>query len=67
MQIDKQQIIQLLMQQGQQDQAQQAEQELPGQVDTDNAEHQNLLQRFGIHPMDLISKFTGGLGGGLNL
>ena len=65
MQIDKQQIISLLMQQGQTDQAQQAEQQLPGQVDTDKPEHQNLLQQFGINPTDLISKFTGG--GGFSL
>ncbi len=62
MQIDKQQIIDMLSQQGQQDQAQQAEQELPDQVDTDQPEHQNLLERLGINPMDLISKFTGGSG-----
>lgn len=60
MQIDKQQIISMLMQQGQSQQAQQAEQQLPEQVDTDQPEHQNLLQQFGINPMDLIGKFTGG-------
>ena len=60
MQIDKQQIISLLMEKGQSDQAQQAEQQLPDQVDTDQPEHQSLLQQFGLNPMDLISKFTGG-------
>ena len=60
MQIDKQQIISMLMQQGQSEQAQQADQQLPDQVDTDQPEHQNLLQQFGLNPMDLISKFTGG-------
>jgi hypothetical protein len=36
MQIDKQQILEFLQQQGRQDDKQQAEQELPQQVDTDN-------------------------------
>lgn len=62
MQIDKKQIIGMLMQQGQSGHAQQADQQLPDQVDTDKPEHQNLLQQFGINPMDLISKFTGGKG-----
>ena len=60
MQIDKQQIMEFLQQQGRQDQQQQADQELPQQVDTDNQEHQNLLQKYGIKPQDLISKFSGG-------
>ena len=60
MQIDKQQILEFLQQQGSQDQRQQADQELPQQVDTDNAQHQNLLQKYGINPQDLISKFSGG-------
>lgn len=63
MQIDKQQIIDLMTSQGEPGdpgKADQARDELPGQVDTDNAEHQNLLQKFGINPQDLISKFAGG-------
>ena len=60
MQIDKKQIIRLLMQQGQSGEAQQADQQLPDQVDTDKPEDQNMLQQFGINPMDLIKKFTGG-------
>ena len=62
MQIDKQQIIDFLQQQGRQDQRQQADQELPQQVDTDNSEHQNLLQKYGINPADLISQFGGKFG-----
>ncbi len=34
--------------------------ELPQQVDTDNQEHQNMLEKFGIEPQQLISRFTGG-------
>jgi nanoRNase/pAp phosphatase (c-di-AMP/oligoRNAs hydrolase) len=57
-QIDKQQILELLRSQGQQDQAQQADSELPDQVDTD--QHAGLLSKYGINVQDLISKFGGG-------
>jgi hypothetical protein len=65
MQIDKQQILDLIQTRGEPgdpDKADQARDELPQQVDTDNAEHQNLLQRFGINPQDLISQFGGQFG-----
>lgn len=65
MQIDKQQILDLMQSQGEPGDPQktdQARQELPQQVDTDKQEHQNLLQKFGIEPQDLISKLSGGLG-----
>ena len=62
MQIDKQQILDLLRSQGQHDQAQRAEQDLPQQVDTD--QHGDLLSTFGIDLQDLIGRL-GGLGGGL--
>ena len=52
MQIDKAQILQLLQSQGQADKAQQADQELPGQVDTD--QHAGILQKLGLDPMDLV-------------
>jgi hypothetical protein len=58
MQIDKQTILDLLRERGGQDQASQAEQELPDQVDTD--QHGDLLQRFGLDPQELIQKITGG-------
>lgn len=54
MQVDKQQIIQMLREQGDHHKAQKAEQELPDKVD--HEEHKNLLQQFGIDPQDLISK-----------
>ncbi len=60
MQIDKQQIIDLLRQQGNDQQAQQADQQLPDQVDTDQLS--GLLQQLGIDPQELISRFTGGGG-----
>lgn len=60
MNIDKNQIIDLLKQQGH-PQADQAAQELPGQVDTDNNDHQNLLSKFGVDPSELAGKL-GGLG-----
>jgi len=64
MQIDKDQIIQLLRSQGSDDKAQQAESELPGQVDTD--QHAGLLSKLGIDPMDLVKNLGGGGGlGGL--
>ncbi len=58
MQLDKNMILDLLRERGQQDQASQAEQELPDQVDTD--QHAGILQKFGLDPQDLIQKFMGG-------
>lgn len=62
MNIDKQQIIDLLKNQGNHDKAQQAEQELPNQVDTER--DSGLLQKLGINPADLLGKLGGG--GGLS-
>ena len=62
-QIDKSQILELLRSQGQHDQAQQAESELPDQVDTDR--DGGLLERFGLSPQEIVTKLAGGgLGGG---
>ena len=64
MNIDKDQILQLLRSQGDDAKAQQADQELPGQVDTDR--DAGLLSKLGLDPMDLITKLGGGGGlGGL--
>jgi len=60
MNISKDQIIQFLESQGNNDQAQQASQQLPDQVDTDNPQHADLLSKLGIDTSDL-----GGLLGGL--
>jgi hypothetical protein len=59
-QLDKSMILDLLRERGQQDQASQAEQELPDQVDTD--QHAGLLQRFGLDPAELAQRFMGGGG-----
>jgi len=64
MQIDKQQIIDMLRGGGDEQKVQQAEQDLPGQVDTDNTEHRNLLERLGVNPADIVSRLGGG---GFNL
>ncbi|HWT25691.1 MAG TPA: hypothetical protein VN213_19450 [Solirubrobacteraceae bacterium] len=61
MQIPKEQILDLLRQQGKDDQAGQAEQELPDQVDTDK--HAGLLEQFGLNPADLLGKLGGGIPG----
>lgn len=64
MQIDKAQILELLRNAGDQGKADQAEQELPQQVDTE--QHAGVLQKLGIDPADLIGKLGGGGGlGGL--
>jgi hypothetical protein len=57
MNISKDQIVQLLDSQGNHDQAQQAGQQLPDQVDTDNGDHAQLQSKLGIDPGML-----GGLG-----
>jgi len=56
-QIDKSTIIEYLRSQGDQDKAQQADEQLPDQVDTER--HSDVLERLGINPDDLL----GGLGG----
>jgi hypothetical protein len=58
MEIPKEQILDLLRQQGKDDQAGQADRELPDKVDTDK--HAGLLEKFGISPADLLGKIGGG-------
>jgi hypothetical protein len=62
MQIPKDQILDLLRQQGKDDQVSEADQQLPDQVDPE--QHAGLLRKFGIDPADLLSKFGGGALGG---
>jgi hypothetical protein len=62
MQIPKEQILDLLREQGQGDRVSQADQELPEQVDTD--QHAGLLEKFGLDPAEIISKLGGGALGG---
>ena len=64
MQIPKEKVLELLRERGQHDKADQADSELPDQVDTD--EHADLLQRLGIDPGDLAGSL-GGIGKQLGL
>jgi hypothetical protein len=59
-QISKDQVLQLLKANGQHDQADQAQKELPDQVDTH--EHADLLSKFDLDPKELLGKLGGGLG-----
>ena len=64
MTIPKEQILDLLRQRGQHDQASDAEGKLPDQVDPEA--HGGLLSQFGLDPMELLKMFGGGgLGGAL--
>jgi hypothetical protein len=59
--IPKDKILEILRQQGNSDQADQAEHELPEQVDTER--DSGLLAKFGIDPQDLLGKLGGGIPG----
>jgi hypothetical protein len=61
MEIPKEKILDLLRQQGKSDQAAQADNELPQQVDPDR--DSGLLEKFGITPQEVLSKLGGGLPG----
>jgi hypothetical protein len=65
MEIPKDKIVELLRERGQNDRADQADSELPDQVDTE--EHAGLLSKFGIDPQELADKLPGGLGDKLGL
>lgn len=59
MEIPKEQVLELIRERVGGDQAAQAEQELPDQVDTER--DAGLLEKFGVNPQDLAGKFGGGL------
>jgi hypothetical protein len=61
MEIPKDKLLDLLQQQGKNDQAEQARQELPEQVDPER--DSGLLAKFGIDPQDLLSKLGGAIPG----
>jgi hypothetical protein len=61
MEIPKDQILELLQQQGKNDQVDQAREELPDQVDPEH--DSGLLAKFGIDPQELLTKFGGGVPG----
>ena len=54
MEIPKDKVLELIRERASGDQAQQAEQELPDQVDPER--HSGLLQKFGLEPQDVLSK-----------
>lgn len=58
MNIDKSQIVDLLRSRGDGAKADEAERDLPNEVDTDR--DGNLLDRFGLDIGDLMKKFGGG-------
>ena len=58
MEISKDQIVSLLRERGQTDEAGRAEQELPDTVDTER--DSGMLQKFGIDTDELLSRVTGG-------
>ena len=55
MQFDKQTVLELIEQQMGSQQAQQAAQQLPDQVD--HEQHADLLQQFSVNPQDLLTRF----------
>lgn len=65
MEIPKDKILDLLRERGDQDKAEQADKELPDQVDTE--QHGDLLQKYGIDPKELAGKLPGGIGDKLGL
>jgi hypothetical protein len=58
MQLTKEQILQFLRENGEHGHAQQAQQALPDEVDTD--QHGGLLAQNGISVQQLLGKFSGG-------
>lgn len=59
-QIDKKQIIDMLRNQGDDQKADHAQEELPQQVDPE--QHAGLLEKLGIDPQALLKQFMGGGG-----
>ena len=60
MQLDKAQIIDFLKERGDDAQAEQAQQQLPDKVDTD--QQGGLLAQHGVSVQELMDKFGGDLG-----
>ena len=61
MEIPKNKILDMLRDQGKGDQADQADKELPDQVDPER--DSGKLEKFGIKPQDALSKLGGGVPG----
>ena len=60
MEIPKDQILQLLHDRGDHGKADQADQQLPDQVDPE--QHSDLLNKIGINPSDLLGDMEGKIG-----
>ncbi len=60
MEIPEEQILQMLRGRGEHDQAQQADQQLPDQVDRE--QHKDLLGQIGIDPGEILGGAGGRLG-----
>ncbi len=54
MQVDKEQIVNMLRERGEDDKAEQAKQQLPDKVDHD--EHRDLLDSLGVDPGEVVQK-----------
>jgi hypothetical protein len=61
MEIPKDKILELIRERGNSGQAEQAEQELPDQVDPER--DSGLLAKFGIDPQDVLGKLGGNIPG----
>ncbi len=60
MQFSKQEVVSMIESRSGSDQAQQAAEQLPDQVD--HEDHADLLNQFGINPQELVSQLGGGGG-----
>ena len=60
MEIPKDKILELLRERGEHDKADQADQELPDQVD--HEQHSGQLQKLGIEPQEIVGKLGGRFG-----
>jgi hypothetical protein len=60
MEIPKEKILELLRERGQPEKAEEADRELPDNVDPE--QHAGVLSKFGIDPQELLAKLPGGVG-----
>ena len=58
MEIPKDKVLELLQSRGDHDKAEQADKELPDEVDPE--QHSDLLGKFGIEPSELLAMVGGG-------
>jgi predicted PhzF superfamily epimerase YddE/YHI9 len=65
MEIPKDKILELRRQRGDHDKAEQADRQLPDQVDPER--DRGILEQLGIDPQDLLGNLPGGLGDKLGL